>query len=250
MKRVELGTPIIKYHLKELGWKDLLRVFLPLLLVVLAPLFYGFWRTLYGYFSFGPAAASSWGRNWFLISGLLVILLLFYTLNRLIKAHTWVEVYRWGLVIQYPPGRKKILAWDDINGLTSYSVSRSFMGINSKIRDYLLIHSRKYNTLKCHPGLNDLTGLKNTIKKQVYGRLKPKLVQAFSSGEVLSFGELAISKQALFLPDQEIPWEFIKEITVEKGMLMIQLTEQKRIEVPIRKIFNLEIMIHLIKTEV
>ena len=73
MKKNDLGSPITKYHLKELGWKDLLRVFLPLLVIVLTPVGYGFWRTVYGYSSFGPAAAATWGRDWFLIGGVLVI---------------------------------------------------------------------------------------------------------------------------------------------------------------------------------
>lgn len=84
-KRSDLGTPISRYHLREIQWRDLLTVFFPLILVVLTPVGYGLWRTLYGYSSFGPAAASSWGRTWFLIGAFLVIPLLFYTLARLKK---------------------------------------------------------------------------------------------------------------------------------------------------------------------
>jgi hypothetical protein len=102
MKKPDLGTPIISYYVKQLLWKDLLREFLPLLLAVLAPVFYGFWRTLYGYSNFGPAAAAVWGRNWFLLGGLLLIIVLFYTINRLKKAHTWVKVFRWGLIFHFP----------------------------------------------------------------------------------------------------------------------------------------------------
>jgi len=250
MKKNDLGSPITKYHLKELGWKDLLRVFLPLLIIVLSPIGYGFWRTIYGYSSFGPAAAAAWGRNWFLIGGILVIFLLLYSLSRLIKAHTWVAVYRWGIFMQLPPSRKRILNWDDISGITSYSITKSFLGINTKTVHNLLLHSHKYNPIKCHPGINDLSGLKRTLKKQVYGRLKPQIVQAFSSGEIIPFGAVSISKQVLYLSDQEIPWEFIKGMTVQKGLLIIRLTEQQLIEVPIRRIFNLEILIHVIKTEI
>lgn len=250
MKKNDLGVPITKYHLKELGWKDLLRVFLPFIIIVLTPIGYGFWRTLYGYSNFGPAAAATWGRIWFLIGGVLVIFLLIYSLSRLIKAHTWVDVYRWGIQMQLPLGRKRLLSWDEITGLTSYSITKSFFGINTKTVHNLLIHSKKYRTIKCHPGIKDQSGLKRILKKQVYGRLKPKLNKEFTQGNIIPFGELSISKQVLYLPGQEIPWEFIKGITVQKGILMIKLTEEQSIEVPIRKIFNLEILIHLIKTEI
>jgi hypothetical protein len=250
MKNIDLGSPIIKYQLKTLGWKDLLRVFLPLLIVVLAPTIYGFWRTIYGYSNYGPAAAAAWGRNWFLLGGILLVFLLLFTLVRLIKAHTWVEVYRWGITSQIPPGRKRFLSWEEIFGITSYAISKSFLGIKVKTKNYLLLHTRKHKPIKVHPGLKDQNSLKKTIKKQVYGRLKPKLMDAFSRGEILPFGDVSISKHSLFLTDKEIPWEFIDGIVVQKGKLIIKLSEQKNIEVPIRKIINLEILFHIIKTEI
>jgi hypothetical protein len=250
MRNPDLGSPITAYHVKQLLWIDILRVFLPILLVVLTPVFYGFWRTLYGYSNFGPAAAAVWGRNWFLIGGVLVIFLLFYTFNRLKKAHTWVQVYRWGLVFHFPPNRKRQIEWDDIYGLTSYSINKSFLGIGNKTSHHLILHTRRYPPISCHPAIRDLEGLKKTIKKQVYGRIRPKLMAAFKEGEILTFGEVSLSKKALFPPKQEIPWEYIEEITVQKGIFIVRLTAQKQLEIPIRRLTNLEILIHLIKTEI
>jgi len=249
-KRTDLGTPIARYYLQQLLWRDLLTVFFPLTIVVLAPLGYGLWRTLYGYSSFGPAAASSWGRTWFLVSGFLVLPLLFYTLNRFKKIHTWIEVYAWGLLLHYPPSRKRLLNWEDIQGVTSYSVNKSFFRIINKTRHYLILHSRRYPPLSCHPDLHDREGLKKTIKKQVYNRLKPRLIKAFQGGEIIPFGEISITKQKLHLPKQELPWEFVEGISVQKGIFVIKLSAEKQIEMPIRKIQNIEILIHLIKTEI
>jgi hypothetical protein len=250
MKKPELGTPITKYIIKDLRWRDLLRVFLPFLLVVLTPIAYGFWRTLYGFSSFGPAAAASWGRTWFLIGGVLVLFLLFYSLNRLKKAHTWIEMYRWGLFFHFPLGRKKILNWEDIFGLTSYSVTKSFFGLGKKTDQNLILHSRRFKPILCNPRLERIEGLKKNIKKQVYARVQPAFVQAFSTGEIIPFGEVSLSKRSLFLPKQEIPWEFLKGISVQKGIFIIKLTDQNQLEVPIRKIQNLEILVHLLKTEI
>jgi hypothetical protein len=249
-KRSELGSPIARYSLQELRWRDLLRVFIPLTLAVLTPVGYGLWRTYYGYTHFGPAAASVWGRTWFLLGGVCVILLLFYSLRRLKKAHTWIEVYPWGLYLHYPPGRKRVLQWDDIHGITSYSIKKRFLRVINHTKHYLYLHSQKYSPLLCHPNLNDREGLKKTIKQQVFDRIRPKLHKAISAGQIIPFGNASISKKVLYLKDQEIPWEYVEEISVEKGIFIIKLSPQKKIELPIRKIQNLEILIHLIKTEI
>lgn len=250
MKKPDLGTPITRYNLKELRWKDLLREFLPRLILVLVPTLYGLWRTLYGYSNFGPAAAANWGRDWFLAGGGLLVLLLIYSFNRLKKAHTWVELYSWGLLFHFPPNRRRQIKWEDVTGLTSFSVTRTFLGIGKKTRQHLILHSRQSPSVACHPGIKDLEGLKKTIKRQVYGRLKPGLVNAFKQGKTLGFGEVSVSKKSLLLPKGEIPWEFVEGIDVQKGVFQINLSAQKRIEIPIRKLHNLEILIHLIRTEI
>ena len=146
-KRSELGSPITKYCLQEIRWRDLWTVFFPLSLVVLIPIGIGFWRTLYGYSNYGPAAAASWGRNWFILGGLFVILLLLYTYKRLIRAHTWIELYSWGLYLHFPPGRKRLLKWEDITGITSYSISKRFLRVIRRTKHFLTLHSLRYSPL-------------------------------------------------------------------------------------------------------
>ena len=250
MKGSSQETPITKYYLQELNWRDFFRVFLPLIILVLMPVGYGFWRTLYGYSSFGPAAAATWGKNWFLAGGILVILVLIYTFRRLKKAHTWINLYPWGLLFHFPPGRKRKIIWEEVQGITSYSINTSFLGLFQKTKHYLILYTKKYAPLRCHPDLHDHAGLKKIIKKHTYKNLKPKLIQAFQNGIIIPFGSISISKNNLILPKVEIPWDYIDGISVQKGIFIINLTAQNTIEIPIRKIINLEILIHLIKTEI
>ncbi len=250
MKESQPATPITKYHLQELSWRDLFRVFLPLILLVLAPLGYGLWRTLYGYSSFGPAAAAAWGTTWFYIAGVLVILLLLYTFRRLKRAHTWIDVYHWGLDFHFPPGRKRQLKWEEIMGITTYSINRSLFRLPKRKKQYTILYSKNYRPLQCHPGFKDQEGLKKIIKKHTYKHLQPKLSQAFIKGKTLPFGAVSISKEKLILPKTEVPWDYIEGISVENGIFIINLTAKNAIEIPIRKIVNLEILIHLIKTEI
>ncbi len=250
MKETNQETPITKYNLQELTWRDFLRVFMPLIIIVLVPLGYGLWRTIYGYSSFGPAAAAAWGKTWFFISGILVIFLLLYTYRRLKRAHTWINVYTWGLKFHFPPGRQRILKWNEIVGITSYSINKSFLRSVRRKKHYMFLYSERYRPLQVHPGIKDHEGLKKIIKKHTYKRLQPRLSQAFLKGKTLPFGDVSISKEKLILPKVEVPWDYIEGISVEKGVFIINLTEKNTIEIPIRKIINLEILIHLIKTEI
>jgi hypothetical protein len=250
MKKTHPDTPITKYQLQELSWRDLFRVFLPLIIIVLIPLGYGFWRTLYGYSSFGPAAAAVWGRSWFYIAGILVIFLLLYTYRRLKRAHTWIDVYSWGLDFHFPPGRKQRLKWEEIVGITTYSINRSLFRLAKRKKQFTILYSGNHRPLQCHPGIKDQEGLKKIIKKHTYKHLQPKLSQAFIKGKTLPFGVVSISKEKLILPKTEVPWEYIEGISVENGIFIVKLTANNIFEIPIRKIVNLEILIHLIKTEI
>lgn len=243
-------TPITVYSLQALVWKDLLRVFLPLICLVLIPLGYGLWRTLYGYSSFGPAAAAEWGKTWFLIAALLTVLVLLYAFRRLKRAHTWVKIYDWGLKIHYPLGRAKTLPWKEIQGITSYSINNTFLGLINKKRDHTRLYSKNYRPLRIHPGLKDRAGLVKLIKKHTYKNLQPKLQKAFTQGKTIPFGGVTISKSKLTLPKVELPWDYVEGIKVHQGVFLVNLTEKNALEVPIRNIINLEILLQLIKSEI
>lgn len=250
MKKSKNVTPLAEYRLQDLGWKAFFQVFLPLILLVLSPLTYGLWRTLYGYSSFGPAAALRWGKIWFYLSGILVIFLLIYTLRRLIRSHTWVRIYPWGIQYHLPLRRKKYLKWEEISGISTYSINKSFTPLINRTKHYLVLYSGKSRPFVCHPELTKRPGLIKVIKEQVYKLLKPKLTQAFKAGKTIPFGGLSITQKKAILPSTEIPWEFLKGISIEKGNFLIKLTAGNTIHVPIRNLINLEILVQLIKTEI
>jgi len=250
MKASKQVNPLAEYRLQELGWKSVFRVFLPLVLLVLAPLAYGLWRTLYGYSSFGPAAAYEWGRTWFFISAVLILFLLLYTLRRLRRAHTWVRIHPWGIQYHLPLRRVKSLKWEQITGISTYSIKKSFTPLITRTKQYMVLYSGNSRPFSCHPELTSRKGLKKVIKNQVYKLLKPKLAAAFKEGKIIPFGGLSITKQEAVFPDKQIPWEFLEGISIEKGNFCMKLTAGNEIAVPIRNLINLEILIQLIKTEI
>ena len=250
MKRSKEVNPLTEYRLQDLGWKAAFQVFLPLILLVLSPLVYGLWRTLYGYSSFGPAAAFHWGRDWFYASGILVIFLLFYTLRRLRRSHTWIRIYPGGIQYNIPLRRKKYLKWEEISGISTYSLNKSFTPLINRTKHYLVLYSRKYRPFTCHPELSKRPGLIKVIKNQVYKQLRPRLTRAFKEGKTIPFGGISISNKKAILPSTEIPWEFLEGISIEKGYFLVKLTAGNTIKIPIRNLINLEILVQLIKTEI
>jgi hypothetical protein len=250
MKKSKKVNPLTEYRLQDLGWKAVFQVFLPLILLVLSPLVYGLWRTLYGYSSYGPAAAFHWGRNWFYISGVLVILLLLYSLRRLIRSHIWIRIYPWGIQYHLPLRRKKHLKWEEISGISTYSLNKSFTPLINRTKHYLVLYSRKSRPFICHPELTRRPGLVKVIKEQVNKTLHPRLTQAFKEGKTIPFGGISISKEKAILPATEIPWEFLEGISIEKGNFLVKLNAGNTINIPIRNLINIEILVQLIKTEI
>ena len=250
MSRKRQETPITKYCLQDLLWRDLLRVFLPLFLLVLIPLGYGIWRTLYGYSSFGPAAAAKWGRIWFLISAILTLFVLLYSLRRLFRAHTWVHIFDWGLKVNSPLRPVRRLPWSEIQGITSYSVNKTFLGIINRKKDHTILYAQRYRPIRIHPDLKDRVGLIKIIKKHTYKNLQPILQKAFIQGRTIPFGGVSVSKAKLTLPKTEVPWDYVEGIKVQQGLFLVNLTEKNSLEVPIRNIINLEILLQLIKSEI
>lgn len=250
MKTSKNTAPLAEYRLQDLGWRAVFQVFLPLVLLVLAPLLYGLWRTLYGYSSFGPAAALQWGRSWFYLAGILVIFLLLYTLRRLRRTHTWVRIFPWGIQYHFPLRRKRYLKWEEISGISTYSINKSFTPLINRTKHYLVLYAGKSRPFVCHPDLARQPGLLKVIKSQVYGRLRPRLIEAFMEGKTIPFGGISISKKKAVLPAMDIPWEFLAGISIQKGTLVLKLTAGSSVDIPIRKIINLEILVQLIRTEI
>lgn len=238
------------FHVQPLRWQDLATTFLPLILLVLAPLGYGLWRTFYGYTNFGPASARLWGRFWFYIAAILLIFVLLYTLRRLLRAHRRVEVHSLGLRIYLPPVKRVNLRWEDISALSTTTSRQSFLGWKSKPRNKLKMISTDDKTLKLDHRFKELTDLITIVKEQVYPLIKPSLVNAFHQGKVLDFGAISLSRTGLSTHEQDLPWSYIKGLTAENGYFSIKLSPQKQIQIPLRSIYNIEILIQIIKEEV
>jgi len=246
----QLGRLIARYPVQPLRWRHLLTTFLPLILLVVAPVGYGLWRTYYGYTNFGPAAARFWGRQWFLAGGMLVLLLLFYALRRLYRAHYWAEIRTGGLFLHLASGKKRMLPWEQLWGVTHYANKRSLLGLFPKTTSSLIIYPLEGKPIRLHKDIKDVKGLTKTIKKEVYRRVKPTFREALKVGKKVPFGAVSLNKDSLFFQDREIPWHYLEGISVQEGKLIFQISDAQGFEIPVKKIQNIELLVHFIETEI
>jgi hypothetical protein len=246
----DLGPRITELQVQPFRWRDLFLVFGPLLLLVLAPIGYGIWRTYYGYTNFGPAAARSWGRSWFWLAAALLLLLLFYALRRVLRAHYRIEVRQSGLWIESPPARKLALDWDQIWGVTTFSSRKVNPLGKSKYHQHLILHPIQGKPIRVHKGLQKINGLIKTTKKEVYRRIKPKFLKALKNGKQVPFGAVSITRENLVYQQQVIPWRYIEQISVRHGILHVILTSEQNLKIQVKKLQNIEVLIQFIESEI
>lgn len=250
VNKKDLGPQITSLQVQPFRWRDLFLVFGPLVLLVLAPVGYGLFRTYYGYTNFGPAAARAWGRSWFWLAAGLLLLLLFYALRRLMRARYRVELHRNGLWIESPPGRKRSLTWDQIWGVTSFSSRKMFPFGKSKFHRHLILHHNQGKPIRVHKDLQKINGLMKTTKKEVFRRIQPKFLQALNDGKEVPFGAVSITKENLIYQKQVIPWEYIEEISVRHGILHVNLSWEHMLKIQVKKLQNIEVLIQFIESEI
>jgi len=249
-KQNSLGSLVTTFSIQPLRWRHFFLLFTPLCLVVLGVVGIGYWRALYGYTNFGPAAAVSWGQPWFFSAAFLTLPVLLYALRRLYLAHSWVKVHTEGIIIHRPPSWKRALRWEEISGISTSTTKNSFLGLKSGPRHHLTIHPSHGKPIKLNHKLNHLEDLITILKKQVYPRLMEPLKKRYQENRDLHFGALTVSKNSLSYQEKDIPWSYIQSITAANGNLIIQLSPQKKFEVPAEKIQNMELLVKLIKEEV
>lgn len=245
-----LGSLVTSFHVQPLAWRHVLLIFIPLCLVILSLVGYGYWRAIYGYTNYGPVASRAWGQPWFTAATGLTLPLLLYALRRIHRAKTRVDVHTQGLTVHRPPNRKTSLRWEDIGGLTTTSTKESFLGWKSNPRHKIVIHPKESPPIKLDRRINHLVDLATLLKKQVYPRVLPTYQESFRNGKRVHFGSLTLSKDHLSYGEKDVPWSYVEGITAKDGDLIIQLSPQKRLEIPANRIQNMELLVKFIKEEV
>ena len=242
------GRPIATYRKKQLDWSSFWLLTLILAVIVLVPLFYGFYRYYIGYTQFGPAAAIAWSRTWYLLATLDLLIFCIFLANSLKKSHKIITVHRKGLRIR---NRKTLsYAWDQISGVSFAAVQPYFFGYHLKPRYSANLYMEGKEPIHLDHRIQELQELTYQIKEFIYPQLKHALPKNFQRGDWLEFGPIAIQRERLRVRGTEIDWNRINSLSIQAGYLVVELANQPKIQVPVIQIPNIELLLELIRTGV
>jgi hypothetical protein len=242
-----LGPIIFIYHDRPLRWRDLLIIFIPGVLAVLAPLLYGLKRAIYASTYYGPVAAENWSWPWIGLATVALIPLLLLAIRRLRQSHRRVTLHKNGLNIRWTGSQDHNLSWDQIQGLACITTVPTFLGSTSKPRLRLTLYPISGKLIHIDDRLNGLPDLAERIKAKIYPRLLPQMRTAFHKGETLHFGPVRIHQQAINIRGREIPWEKVSRVNVNAGKLVVESQTKSPIRMSVEKIPNIELLIQVLQ---
>lgn len=266
-----LGPLLAAYRAPPIKQRHLAVFALLGLLFVLAPLSFGLYRGYYGLTHYGPVAAVTWSRNWLLGSLVAFILLMLLGLHRLVASRRRIAVHAHGLELAgfrrplfelLPFTTPYTLMWSQIEGIAAQAFQDHFRGRPKPVRYRAVLFPRAGKPIRLHgidlqpdhpDSAGELSELISRLKASLYPRLLPKLRAAFSAGEWLSFGPLAIQRQNIRFArakNQPLAWNQVKSITVKSGCLVVELHKDSlaspRHQYPVSQIPNLELLLQII----
>lgn len=243
----DLGIQIAVYRGRGLCRSDVWQFWLPGFGAVLAPLGYGVWRSSYAYMHYGPVAAEFWSRPWYLLATFSVAVFALLGLYRISLSRRLVAVHKNGLLLRQGLLRVRRLPWTDLAGIAAGTVQDRFLGLALRTAHSAILYPGAGRPVRLDGSLQALPELVSRIKASLYPRLLPRMQQAFSAGQWLYFGPIAIQREGLRLDRQRFRWEEIDRVAVQAGYLVVELQDRpKKKRVLLSKIPNFELLLQII----
>lgn len=245
--KATLGKQLAIYRGAPVRWRDLLFLFMPTSLFVLALLAYGVWRADYAYRQYGPVAAEAWSQPWFLAASVITLVLLLLSLARLVRAHRSVAIHENGISIRFSPLRARSYPWSSLAGVACASIQERFLGFTLGRRHRLALYRVRHGPLQLGNLVENSQELGEAIKSHLYPHLLPALHSSLEEGKWLNFGRLAIRKNCLRSGSRQIPWDRVSLLGVRSGYLVVESDGKTALRLPIMQITNFEVLLQLIE---
>jgi len=225
---------------------------LPGSVAVFAPLIYGFSRYSYAIGQFGPVAAERWSRPWYILAVVAALIFLFAAIIRIRTSRHSIAVHQNGLRLLL--GQEKYLLWEEIAGVSTQATRYHFLGISFDPNIQGVIYPNTGKPIHLNNAMQNLPELLTLLKAKLYPRLLPHLQTNLNNGQWLHFGPLAIQQKGIILigrstprPTQPIPWSHVTSVNVDSGFLVVELSDQPCLRLPVSKIPNIELLLQLIQ---
>lgn len=250
---VRPGELIASYRCRPLRWGELLGYLLLAAMAIGGPVLYGYYRVQYANAYYGPVAAITWSRPWFLLAGLALIVSLTLLILRFIESRRQINVHANGLFLAL--SRKRFIPWGNISGVASGAVQGRFLGIPLATHHVATLYPSVGRPVSLESSQEQLPELLTQVKARLYPHLLPHLKQAFDDGKRVYFGTIGIDQNGLLIKSgtqttHNFTWKQVDHIRVESGMLLIEPVGEAGIRMPVTKIPNLELLLQIIQTGV
>ena len=115
-------------------------------------------------------------------------------------------------------GRTEIIRWDEVAAVWQAitRVQHTFTVRSCKMQ---LDDGRKYTF---NNALRNVPELIATIQQQVTPRILARASEAYDAGETIPFGKLGVSKAGISRGKRTLPWDQVKRVTVDKGVITVR----------------------------
>ncbi len=214
--------------------------FLLLVGVPLAFAGYASYLTFFFYTRYGPVAAIYRPRPYWLAAAVTGLIALILCIRARWRARTFLMLDASGITLHLAPQKPFALAWEDITGV-QVRLARTLLP--SRWRGHIALHGRDGSQTRIDNRFPDLPGLAQEIQRRWYAVHLPGLRGAWAAGDTLTFGEITISRHGLRWRQRNHPWHTIRTVTVQRGRLVIELTTQRNLRIPLHRVHNPHVLL-------
>jgi hypothetical protein len=168
----------------------------------------------------GLATALSGGSDAFLFIGLALVYVvpgLWWFISTLRKRGLRVLVFPEGLTYTRR-GQTEVIRWDDVASVWQAitRVQHTFT-----VRK-CTIHLQDGSKHTFNNAIRNVEQLINTIQQQATPRILERVDEAYNAGQTVPFGKLSISQAGISRGGKTLPWDQVKRVTVDKGVITIR----------------------------
>lgn len=241
----QLGPLIAKYKDRQFSWSDLFSLFIPGFLAFTIPAVYALFLAYYAYSNYGKAAAIYWIIPWLIISAVAFVIFISLVLYRNSVSKRYIALHNNGVYISLQ--KKYSLPWEQISGISSEIIQRKFLFFKSKLLFKAIIYTVNRDKIRLNSNINQLSGFISRFKKMFYPIINPIIEQNLLKGKNIYFGKVSIDRDFFIVNQQKYQWSLINQVSIQKGRLIVELTDHNKIKIPTSKIQNIELLLALIK---
>jgi len=217
------------------------------LTIPLGLLGYGSWRVYLGYVQFGPAAMAAWGQPWFTAAAWMAIPLFLLTVRAVLLARREVLLAEPGLVLYGMGAGRKPIPWKHLSGIAVEDTRYHLLSLTLRTRRRVHLFPTTGKPIPLDDRFDDLPGLVEAIKHQLYPRLLPELRAQLQANQWLYFGPLRFNRTQVEFGKRSLPWQQVNGLRVQAGMLVIEWEGNRLVQIPSAKIPNIELLLQLVE---